>query len=299
MALLAIIVLLSALLRFKTGSFLAASTLGNLMSDSVLLGCVAAGAGLVILAGGIDISLGSLMALSAAVAGTLWERGTPWPAVIAVALLVGAGGGFVNAGLAHLGRIHPIVVTLGTMSVFRGLTRWWMQQDIQIPGATRNVLFGEGQAAPPVVWLGAGFFMLLALMLNRTMFGRSLFAVGGNAAAARRVGLSPARVCLKVFTLQGALAGLAGILFLARSGSLQTTSYEDKTLQATSAAVVGGVAITGGRGSILGVVLGCVLLVLLTMACQFLRLSTDWQQAAVGSVLVIAVTVDALWRRRS
>jgi rhamnose transport system permease protein len=298
-ALFAIILALIALLQLRTGDFLTGPTLGNLMSDSVLLGCVAAGAGLVILAGGIDISLGSLMALSATIAGTLWARGTPWPAVIAVALLVGAGGGFLNAAMAHLGRIHPIVVTLGTMSVYRGLTRWWMRQDIQIPGATRKVLFGEGDAAPPVVWLGVALFVLLAVMLHQTMFGRSLFAVGGNPHAAQRVGLAPARVWLKAFTLQGALAGLAGILFLARSGSLQTTSYEDKTLQAISAAVVGGVAITGGRGSIFGVLLGCVLLGLLTMACQFLHVSTDWQQAAVGSVLVIAVTVDALWRRRA
>src|SRR5207245_9873344 len=103
-ALLAIILVFVVLLQARTGQFLRGATLGNLMSDSVLLGCVAAGAGLVILAGGIDISLGSLMALSAVVAGTFWERGTQWPVVIAVALLVGAGGGFVNAALAHRGR---------------------------------------------------------------------------------------------------------------------------------------------------------------------------------------------------
>src|SRR5262249_52745271 len=160
----------------------------------------------------------------------------------AVAMLVGAAGGLVNASLTLAGRVHPIVVTLGAMSVYRGLTRWWMRQDIQIPGVMRNVLFGEGQTAPPVVWLGTGFFLLLGVILTRTEFGRSLFAVGGNATAARKVGLNRSRVWLKAFTVQGALAGLAGILYLARSGSLQSTSYDDKTLQAISAAVVGGVA---------------------------------------------------------
>ncbi len=247
---------------------------------------------------GIDISLGALMALSAAVAGTLWQQGWPLAAVIPVALLVGTAGGALNAGLTLLGRVHPIVVTLGTMSVFRGLTLWWMRENITISGASRNLLFGEGQAMPPIVWVGIGGFILLGVVLERTLFGRSLFAVGGNPAAARRVGISPAAVWLKAYCLQGALAGLAGILYLARSGGLQPTSYEEKTLEAISAAVVGGIAITGGRGCIFGVLLGCWLLVLLTAACQFLHISTDWQRALVGAVLVVAVGADALWRRR-
>ena len=218
--------------------------------------------------------------------------------MVGVAVLVGAAGGALNATITWLGRVHPIVVTLGTMSVFRGLTLWWMRENLQISGDARNVLFGEGRALPAVVWLGGGFFILLGIALERTLFGRSLFAVGGNPAAARRVGLSPALVWLKAYAIQGALAGLAGILYLARSGGLQPTSYEEKTLEAISAAVVGGVAITGGRGSVAGVLLGCCLLALLPAVCQFLKIDTGWQRALIGAVLVVAVGADALWRGR-
>jgi len=297
-ALLVLIGMVMFSLEWRTGRFFTASNIGDLATDTVLLGCVAAGTALVTLARGIDISLGALMALSAAVAGKLWQKELPLPAVAAVAVLVGTVGGAINAGLTLLGRVHPIVVTLGTMSVFRGLTLWWMRENITIAGSARNSLFGEGAVLPPIVWIGVGCFILLGVMLERTLFGRSLFAVGGNPAAARRVGISPARVWLKAYSSQGALAGLAGILYLARSGGLQPTSYEEKTLEAISAAVVGGVAITGGRGSIFGVLLGCWLLVLLTAACQFLHISTDWQRAVVGAVLVVAVAADALWRRR-
>ncbi len=294
--LLLVLLVLIGILQFRTGRFVTAATLGNLFSDSILLGFVAWGAALVIIAGGIDISLGSLMAISAAIAGTWWQRGGPWPAVFALAILIGAAGGLTNALLAYGGRIHPIVVTLGTMSVYRGLTRWWLPQDIHIPGSARGVLFGEAEAVPPLIWLGLGSWLILTWVLSHTLFGRSLFAVGSRPETARRLGLRPARIALAAYTIQGALAGLAGILFLARSGSLQPTSYDDKTLQAISAVVVGGVAITGGRGSLVGVMLGCVLLILLTMACQYLQLSTDWQQAVTGAVLVIAVLSDRAFR---
>lgn len=295
--LLLVLLVLIGILEIRTDRFLTQAALGNLLSDSILLGCVACGAALVIIAGGIDISLGSLMALSAAIAGGWWQQGAAWPAVFALAVLVGTTGGLTNALLAYGGRIHPIVVTLGTMSVYRGLTRWWLPQDIHIPGSARNALFGEGDVLPPVIWFGLGGWLALSGFLSNSLFGRRLFAVGGRPEAARRLGLSPTRTAVAAYALQGAFAGLGGILFLARSGSLQPTSYEDKTLQAISAVVVGGVAITGGRGSMLGVLLGCALLVLLTMACHYLRLSTDWQQAVTGAVLVLAVLSDRAWRR--
>ena len=298
MGLLALLIALFAALQWRTGAFLQANNLQSLATDAALLTFCALGPALVILAGGIDISLGSLMALSAAIAGGYWQAGQPLALVLPLALLVGAAGGLVNALLTLAGGVHPIVVTLGTLSVYRGMTLWWLKQDVQVPGTAREVLTGPLAGVPVVVWLGLGLAVLAGLFLRRTAPGRELYAVGSNPAAAARAGVSLSRAWLTAFTLQGALAGLAGLLYLARSGQLQSDSYEDKTLEAIAAAVVGGVAITGGRGSVVGVVLGCVFLVSLAPACVFLNVPPTWQRTLVGAVMAVAVVLDALWRRR-
>jgi rhamnose transport system permease protein len=238
------------------------------------------------------------MALSAGVAGRLWEQGQPLPLVGMVALTVGACGGAFNAGVSLIGRVHPIVVTLGTMSLFRGLTLWWIDQDVQVPGTARHWLVAQFFGLPVSAWAGLALVFVVWLFLGWTVWGREVYAIGSNPAAARRVGIHRTRVWLRAFTLQGMLAGLAGLLYLARSGNVQSTSYEDKTLEAIAAAVLGGVAVTGGRGNVWGVALGCVFLVLLAPACILLKISTNWQRTLVGSVLVAAVLLDALWRGR-
>jgi ABC-type sugar transport system ATPase subunit/ribose/xylose/arabinose/galactoside ABC-type transport system permease subunit len=290
-ALPAVILALTAFLHYWTGQI-------PDMTDAALLFLCAAGVAIVILAGGLDISLGALMALSAGVAGRLWEQGQPLPVVVGTALLLGGCGGLLNATVSLVGKVHPIVVTLGTMSLFRGLTLWWLKEDVQIPNELRGEIFTEALGLPLIVWAGLALTALCWVFLNWHVWGRELYALGGNPSAAHRVSIRKARVWLMAFTVQGLLAGLAGLLYLARSGSLQPTSYEDKTLEAIAAAVVGGVAITGGRGSIWGVAFGCVFLVMLSPACQFLHISTNWQRALVGSVMVAAVLTDTLWRRR-
>jgi rhamnose transport system permease protein len=238
------------------------------------------------------------MALSAAIAGRLWEQGHPLALVALVAIVVGAVGGALNAGLSLVGRIHPIVVTLGTMSVYRGLTLWWLGGEVHLAGSEREWIVAEVLGVPVIVWLALALAGLTSLALNFTLPGRALYALGSNPAAAYRVGIEHSRVWLGAFSLQGALVGLSAFLFLARTGSLQSTSHEGMTLEAIAAAVVGGVAITGGRGSVWRVVVGCLLLVSLGSVCTFLELSARYQRGLVGAVLVVAVVVDALARRR-
>jgi ABC-type sugar transport system ATPase subunit/ribose/xylose/arabinose/galactoside ABC-type transport system permease subunit len=289
--------MLFVFLEWRTGRFLTTDQLLSLASDTALLGFCAAGATLVILAGGIDISLGALMALSAAVAGRLWEQGASLPVVMATALGLGGLGGAINGALALVGRVHPIVITLGTMSVYRGLALWYLQGEIHIAGTARQWLLADLAGVPLLAWLGLALFLSLWLFLSATVPGRQLYALGSNPAAAHRVGIHRGGVWLTAFTLQGLLAGLAALLLLARSGNLQATAFEDKTLEAIAAAVVGGVAITGGRGSVGGLALGCLFLVALRPACIHLQVSPYWRLTLVGAVMVAAVTVDALWRR--
>jgi rhamnose transport system permease protein len=258
----------------------------------------ALGATIVLLVGGIDISLGSLMALSAAVAGQMWQEGRPFSLVLLVGIGVGGLGGFLNAAVSLLGRVHPIVVTLGTLSLYRGLALWLLKEDVQIPGAARNLFVEPLAGLPLLVWLGLGVALLAGVFLRCSVLGRQMYAVGSNPTAAVRAGISLSRTWVAAFTLQGMLAGLAGLLYLTRSGQLQAVSYEDTTLQAIAAAVVGGVAITGGRGTVLGVALGCLFLSALPPACELLHILTSWQRTLVGAVMVAAVTLDALWRRR-
>ncbi len=196
------------------------------------------------------------------------------------------------------GRVHPIVVTLGTMSVYRGLTLWWLRQNVLIPGSARNWMFADALGLPLVAWAALALVVVAWLALTRTVPGREVYALGSNPSAARRVSISQARIWLAAFTLQGLLVGLAGLLMLARSGEVQPTSNGDITLRAIAAAVVGGVAITGGRGSVWGALLGCLFLEALRQACGLMNISASWQGTLVGSALVAAVLIDSLWRRR-
>lgn len=285
-------------LQWLRGGQGALGHLPSLATDAALLTCCALGAALILLVGGIDISLGSLMALSAGIAGQLWQDEQPFFLVLFVGVLVGGMGGFINAAVSLVGRVHPIVVTLGTLSLYRGMALWRLKQDVQIPGAARDAFVEPVAGMPLLVWIGLVLAAAVALFLQRSVIGRQIYAVGSNPTAAARAGISRSWSWLTAFTLQGMLAGLAGLLYLTRSGQLQAVSYEDTTLQAIAAAVVGGVAITGGRGSVLGVVLGCLFLAALPPACEFLQVPTIWQRTLVGAVMVVAVTLDALWRRR-
>ncbi len=148
-----------------------------------------------------------------------------------------------------------------------------------------------------LAWLALGVIVLTWVFLRRTTMGRKLYAMGSNPVAAYRVGMSRPRVWMFAFAAQGALLGLAGLLYLIRSGDLQGTGHEEKTLLAIAAAVVGGVSITGGRGSAWGVFLGSLFLVSLAPACTLLRIPMVWQRTLVGFVMVVAVSVDVLWRR--
>jgi ABC-type sugar transport system ATPase subunit/ribose/xylose/arabinose/galactoside ABC-type transport system permease subunit len=297
-ALALLLLLLYGAEQFVSGQFFTASSVETLATEAALLSFCALGAAIVLLGGGIDISIGSQMALSAGIAGSLWEREWPLGVVLPCGIVVGAACGFVNAALTLLGRVHPIVVTLGTLSLYRGLLKWWMTQDVNLPLPLRESLIGSQAGLPVVVWVGIAAAVLVFVFLQRTISGRHLYAVGSNPAAAQRAGISRSRAWLIAFTVQGALAGFAGLAYLAQSGNLQPVSYSDKTLEAIAAAVVGGVALTGGRGSVGGVLLGCLFLVSLAPACQHLDIPRDWQRVLVGTVMVAAVALDAIWRRK-
>lgn len=271
---------------------------------------LALGAAAVIIAGGIDISIGSLLALAAGCGGLTMLKLSDYapPVTIAVGIAVGVTvatlGGLANAGLSLIGRVHPIVVTLGTMTIYRGMLialtggdvvaglppsfgRMATMRLVEIPliGSINGALVTlTVTACAAYVWLG------------HTRSGRHIYALGSSPNAARLAGISQRRVWLTAFAGGGLLTGIAAMLELAKTGSMQSVMGTGYELRAIAAAVIGGVAITGGRGSVAGVVLGALLLSLLDNALVLWEVPPFQNQLVIGALILVAILLDRLWR---
>jgi ribose/xylose/arabinose/galactoside ABC-type transport system permease subunit len=259
----------------------------------------------VIIAGGIDISVGSLLGLSAAVGGLVMtgfaSSGQGVPLGIAAALAAGAAGGVLNASVAQAGRVHPIVVTLGTMTIYRGLlislTGGHVLADLP-PDFRRlaTARIGPYQVEGSVVVMLAVAFGV-HLWLSHFRMGRHLYAFGGNPQAARLAGISGRRVWRAAFGVGGACAALAGLLELAQNGSMQSGMGTGAELRAIAAAIIGGTAVAGGRGGVAGVVLGALLLSLVQNALVLWEVSRYRYDLVVGGLLLAAILGDRALRR--
>jgi len=189
-------------------------------------------------------------------------------------------------------------VTLGTMSIYRGLTLLLIgSEDIRyVPDGFRSLVQAAPLGVPALAWVALSVALLAWVLLGWTVPGRQAIAFGSNPAAAERTGIRRWRVWLTVFTLQGLLAGLAGLLSLGMTGILQGTDHDEKTLEAIGVAVVGGVAITGGRGSVWGIWAAALLFRVLEKGWVHLHISSYWQRSIVGALLLLAILGDRLWR---
>jgi ribose transport system permease protein len=286
-------------LTFASEYFFTARNLGNFARQISVVGIVALGQALVIIAGGIDLSVGSVIGLSSITAAMLSTlTGMPGIGLLG-AIGVGMAVGFVNGLLITRIRINPFITTLGTLSVTRGLA---------LLITNGNPQRFDNWAA----WLGYGrigdvpvqFILLVVLtglvwfFANRTRIGRNIYAVGNNARAARLAGINIGRTRLLVFTISGGLAGLGGLLLggmLTNSNPNLGLGYE---LDVIAAVILGGVALSGGRGSIGGVIIGAALIGLLRNAFVLLNVSGYWQTITIGLVVVVAVGADSLNRRQ-
>ena len=297
------IVALVGLLASTTDSFLTADNVWGLLSTTALWTILSLAAAVIILSGAIDISLGSLLALSAAVGGLVLKQPySPWitvPAGVGAALAVGACGGLLNAAVSLWGHVHPIVVTLGTMTVFRGLliSLTGGAAITNLPGPFVRWSSGRYGGINASAALGAAVAVAVYLWLVRLRSGRYVVAYGSSLTAARLVGISQRRAWLTSFGVGGLLAALAGVLELSQAGSLQSTTGRGYELQAIAAAVIGGVSIAGGRGSVVGVCLGALLISLIHNMLVLWQVSANYEVLVSGGLLLIAILSDLLWRR--
>jgi len=289
------IAVLSAALAVAAPAFFDPTNLLDLLLANLPVLIIALGMTIVILTGEIDISVGSIFAICAVIAGVLAKSGMPMPLVAAGACAAGACLGAVNGALVAPARIPSIVATLATMVALREGLRWitqgaWIQD---LPEGFQWL--GLSQASYPFAAAGTAFVLALAFgwALGNLPAGRAAYAVGSNRDAARLAGLRVATVTAAGFVLLGALTGLAALLNAVRFNQIPSNAGLGLELKVIAAVVVGGTSITGGRGTIAGTLLGVALLGMIGPALTFLGVSAYWERAIQGAIILTAVAIDA------
>lgn len=292
------LVILVAILTIIRPDFLSGQSVSSILLDSSHLIIAAVGMTLVIVAGGIDISVGSMLAMCAVIGGLLAQSGVPPVAAMLAIVFSGTLFGFINGSLVIWGGIPSIIVSLGMLSILRGsvvlLTGGsWIQN---LPEGfyigQRSVL-----GIPAPILAAAVVLVIAALWMRYAPLGRQVYAVGANRDAARLTGINVKRIQLMTFTVNGTLVGLAAMVFATRFGAIQTNSGVGFELQVITSAVVGGVSIMGGTGTVLGAALGGLLLNVISKGMIFMRVSAYWLLAVQGALILLAVVVD-IWRKR-
>jgi fructose transport system permease protein len=288
--------------------FTAASNFSTILTQVMVIGIVGVGQTLVILTAGIDLSVGVIMVISSVVMGRLAVySGVPTFLAFPIGLLVGAVFGYLNGILVTRLKMPPFIVTLGTLSIIGALNTYYSQsetigmQDIedkawflQIMG--NQIIIGGAR----IMW---GTFLTLAVaavvwyVLNRTAYGRHIYATGDDREAARLAGINTDRILLSVYVLAGLIAAIAGWALIGRVGAISPTAGENANLDSITAVVIGGTSLFGGRGSIIGTLVGALIVGVFRSAVSLAGLDVLWQEFAIGVLIIFAVALDQ-WIRR-
>ena len=277
-------------------------TVGNFLSllrQSSINGLIAFGMTCVILTGGIDLSVGSALALTTALCAGFISGGMPVGLAMILALVIGTGFGCISGFLVTKGRLQPFIATLITMTVFRGLTMIYMDgKPISNLGDSFTLkVIGKGNFyhIPIPVILFILIFVIFLFVLQKTTFGRHIYATGSNAKAANLAGVNIDRTKLAAYAISGGMAALSGLILLSRLGSAQPTLGEGYELDAIAAVALGGTSMNGGRGQIWGTFIGVLIIAVLNNGLNILGVSSYYQDVVKGIVILIAVLSD---RRR-
>ena len=307
---LALLIAVTAILEPR---FIETDSLRNLALNASIFAILAAGQTLVLVTRNVDLSVGSVLGLSAYFAGDLLSNhpGMALPLVFLLGIALGAACGLFNGILVTWGQVPALVVTLGTLYMYRGLAFVWTDgKQINaetLPDPFLNLGTDSILGIPILVIIALVVIVIVGQWLRDYRAGRELYAIGSNPEGARLAGVRSERRVLTAFVLAGALAGLGGVLFTARFGTVDATAGVGYELTVIAAAVVGGVAIFGGTGSVYGAALGALLLGTITSSLIILKVEAFWQQAAIGALLLLTIAfdrlvglrVDAALRRRS
>lgn len=305
-SLFALLLLIAILSIFAEGFFTKDNFWLVLRQVSVNM-CLSVGMTLVILTGGIDLSVGSILAISGAVMAGLLRNGLEFPSLnlfisfsllgaILAGLIVGSLLGFFNGLMITRFRIPPFVATLAMLTIARGLTELWTG-GAAITGLGKTFEYlGTGRflGVPVQVWTCAAIVVIVVIILKKTRFGRYVYAVGGNEKAAKLSGLNVNRIKLLVYTMAGTLSAVGGLIVTSKLNSATPTAGDGYELDSIAAVVIGGTSLYGGKGSVLGTILGALIIGVLNSGLIILGVPPFWQKVIKGFVILLAVAIDKL-----
>ena len=282
-------------------TFLTGSNLRNILVSSSVIGVVTVGATLVIIGGGIDLSVGAIVALASVWATTLSTQSYGPFVMVLCAVLVGAGAGLVNGVLIAYGRLVPFIATLAMLVAARGLAARMADNRTQLvnENGIKRIATTDVLGVPVLVLVLLATGLVGWFVLERTTFGRRLIAVGGNSEAARLAGIDVRRVTASLYVISGICCGIAAVMIMARTTTGSSTHGSLYELDAIAAAIIGGTLLTGGRGTIVGALLGVLVFTTITNIFILNNLSTDVQNIAKGAIIVAAVLIQRrAWTQR-
>jgi len=292
-------------LAFGSDRFL---TTNNLLNQGRLLteiGLVALSMTFIIITGGIDLSVGSILGLCAIVLGVMWDpKGAfafPLEVAVLICLLVGIVAGFVNGLIIVRLGVPPLITTLATLALYRGLAEG-ISQARSVRGYPEEFyVLGQGEflGVPTQLWVLLIFCIITAIVLSRTVFGRATYAIGNNELGARFSGLPVGRYKILIYTFSGFMAALAAWIFVSRVSTTRSDMGSGLELDAIAAVVLGGTSIFGGSGSIIGTIIGFILIQLLKNGLALSGVTTDGTIVVIGTVLILAILVNNFIQRRS
>lgn len=296
-----ILALLIIIFAIATPRFITPTNLMNILRQISMFGIVVVGYTMVMVSGGCDMSVGGQLALCGMFAAQLTvNMGVPTPVAIILTLALGALFGLLNGLLMNTFNIMPIIVTLGTMLIFQGAS-YVISGGVAIYGLPDSMKWlGQGYIGPiptPVVLLVV-VCLLGYVFLHKTYYGRQIFAIGGNLEAARLAGIKIKKVRLTVFTITGVLAALAGMVMAGRTGSAQPSAGSSYPFDCMTAVVLGGVSFAGGSGSIMGAMMGVLIIGVLNNGMQLIGMDANEINCIKGLVLLIAIGIDSYQRKQ-
>ena len=294
------LIVLFVALAIASPHFLTETNLSSVVRQTAVINIMSLGMTIIIIAGGIDLSVGAILAMSGVVGAMAMQWGLPIPVGILIGILTGLFWGFVNGILTTRLRIAPFIVTLGTLGIIRGLTLI-ITNGLPVHGVPQGFSFlGEGNllGVPFVLWVLVVCALATHVILEHTRLGRYAYAIGSNPDAAVYAGVPVGFDTTTVYALGGMLTGLAGMIEASRLMTGQPAAGNGYELQAIAAVVIGGGSLHGGEGSVVGTLIGAFIMGLLSNGSDLLGVSPYLQQAIICAVIILAVTVDELRKRR-
>lgn len=282
-------------------NFRTATNLSSVIRQTAVINIMALGMTMIIITGGIDLSVGAILAMGGLLGTMAMSKGVSIPVAILIGILAGAAWGFVNGFLTTRLKINSFIVTLGTLGIIRGLTLV-VSNGLPVHEIPSGFSFlGEGTVlfVPFVLWILLACAVVVHFILEHTKLGRYSFAIGSNPDAAFYAGIPVAFHTTAVYAICGALTGLAGMIEASRLMTGQPTAGQGYELQAIAAVVIGGGSLRGGEGSVIGTLVGAFIMGLLANGSDLLGVSPYWQQVIIGAIIILAVSVDELRKRKA